>query len=254
MNCDEARRYASGYIDNEWDLNHTLDIEGHLQSCGACRSAYSNERATRAAVRKHATYHRAPADLARRIRVALDVRDEPPPAPSRARWTWLGVGASAGFVAAGVLAGMLTLRFLLGPDIAPLAEQVADAHSRSLLANHITDVASSDQHTVKPWFNGRLDFSPPVRDLTSAGFPLVGGRLDYLDGHVVAALVYRHRQHFINLFVWPAAGQVQVVPERSERRGYHLIRWTQGGMTFWAVSDLNAEELEAFVQRLRGSV
>jgi anti-sigma factor RsiW len=221
MNCDEAKRYAGGYFDNEWGLHQLLDIEGHLQSCDGCRLAYMTERATRAAVREHATYHRAPADLARRIR--------------------------------GVLAGMLTLQFLLGPDVAPLAEQVLAAHSRSLLANHITDVASSDQHTVKPWFNGRLDFSPPVRDLTSAGFPLVGGRLDYLEGHVVAALVYRHRQHFINVFVWPAAGQVQVAPERIERRGYYLTRWTQEGMSFWAVSDLNAEELEAFVQRLRES-
>jgi anti-sigma factor RsiW len=252
MNCDEAKRYVSGYVDNEWDLNRTLDIEGHLQSCDACRLAYASERATSAAVREHAMYRHAPAGLARRIRVTLDVPDEAPRAPTRARWTWLG--ASAGFVAAGVLAGMLTLQFLLGPDVAPLAEQVIDAHSRSLLANHITDVASSDQHTVKPWFNGRLDFSPPVRDLTSAGFPLVGGRLDYLDGRVVAALIYRHRQHFINLFVWPTAGPMQIAPERIERRGYHLIRWTQGGMTFWAVSDLNAQELEAFVQRLRASV
>ena len=252
MNCDEAKRYASGYVDNEWDLHMTLDIEEHLQSCDVCRLAYSNERATRAAVREHATYHRAPADLSRRIRAVLDVRPQTTPARARARWTWLG--ASASLVTAGVLAGVLTLQFLQIPGVEPLAEQVLDAHSRSLLASHITDVASSDQHTVKPWFNGKLDFSPPVRDLTSTGFPLVGGRLDYLNGRVVAALIYRHRQHFINLFVWPASGQAQVAPERIELRGYHLIRWSQEGMSFWAVSDLNAEELEAFVQRLRASV
>jgi anti-sigma factor RsiW len=252
MNCNEARRYAGGYIDNEWDLDRTLEIEGHLQACGACRLAYADERATRAALREHAAYYRASAALERRVRAAVGARDETP-LSSTSRRRWLLWGASAAFASAIVLSSTLTLHFVERPG-AGLADEVLDDHLRSLLANHIADVASSDQHTVKPWFNGKLDFSPPVRDLTSVGFPLVGGRLDYLEGRPVAALVYRHRQHFINVFVWPSAKQGQSALERVSRRGYHLLSWTQAGMSFWAVSDLNAAELDDFVQRLRESL
>ncbi|MBO0727073.1 MAG: anti-sigma factor, partial [Blastocatellia bacterium] len=169
-------------------------------------------------------------------------------------WSWRRLGALTIGIAVVVLA-ILSWRFLAPllhhPANDLLTQEVVSSHVRSLMASHLTDVSSSDQHTVKPWFNGKLDFSPPVKDLTDRGFPLVGGRLDYLNNQPVAALVYRRQLHFINLFIWPStsAGDVEERPEA--RQGYHLIHWTMAGMTYWAVSDLNAGELQEFVRILQ---
>jgi anti-sigma factor RsiW len=128
------------------------------------------------------------------------------------------------------------------------AMQVISGHSRSMITGHLADVTSSDQHTVKPWLSAKLDFSPPATDLTTAGFPLVGGRVDYVESRPVAVLVYRHRQHMIDLFVWPAAGHDRSAPTRVlSKNGYHLLHWVEGGMVFWVISDLNPKELEQFV-------
>jgi anti-sigma factor RsiW len=159
----------------------------------------------------------------------------------------------AGLAACVAVAAVVVFRFAPGASRPSqsdlLTQQVLASHVRSLMADHLTDLPSSDQHTVKPWFDGKLDFSPPVKDLSSKGFPLVGGRLDYLQDRPVAALVYQRRKHFINLFIWPS-------PESSTQRmamqhGYNIHHWADSGMTFWAVSDLNNSELEEFVRLIR---
>jgi anti-sigma factor RsiW len=132
-----------------------------------------------------------------------------------------------------------------------ITQEIISGHVRSLMADHLTDVASSDQHTVKPWFNGKLDFSPPVKDLSDHGFPLVGGRLDYLENRPVAALVYRHRKHFINLFIWPSAHGSDIGKKTLASDGYNLIHWEESGMVYWAVSDLNIGELQEFAQLIQ---
>jgi anti-sigma factor RsiW len=161
-------------------------------------------------------------------------------------WPWLATAAGFAVVVLGV-AGMLYRR--AAADEA-LMQAVIEGHVRSLMADHLTDVESSDRHTVKPWFAGRIDFSPAVVDLASDGFPLVGGRLDYIDHHAAAALIYKRREHVINVFIWPAASGLASHTTRSDARGYHVTRWTNAGMTVWVVSDLGLDELDVFAQKL----
>jgi anti-sigma factor RsiW len=129
--------------------------------------------------------------------------------------------------------------------------ELVSAHIRSLMADHLVDVATSDQHTVKPWFSGKIDFAPPVADFTASGFPLVGGRVDYIGGRPVAVLVYKTRQHLVNVFVWPADGEGDEEPRLLAREGYHLLQWQQSGLTFWAVSDVTPDDLQRLAQLFR---
>jgi anti-sigma factor RsiW len=141
----------------------------------------------------------------------------------------------------------------LSSTVQPVADEVVSSHVRSLQLDHLLDVASSDRHTVKPWFNGKLDFSPPVVDLAPQGFPLAGGRLDALDGHPVAVLVFHHDRHPINLYIWPATGP-DAPPRMQQQRGYHLLQWTEGKMHYWVISDLARDELMSFAAAMRGSM
>jgi anti-sigma factor RsiW len=256
VSCLENETLIHGYLDGELDLESALRFEAHMNECPRCAQAYENHKALSRTLKSGPFYFRPSDRLEQRIRAALV---ESSPAASRPRasawevtwpklprfsWAFLSVAASVAVIA------LIALRFVPGPqNPSPdhlLAEEVLASHVRSLMASHLTDVPSSDQHTVKPWFDGKLDFSPPVEDLSAQGFPLVGGRLDYLENRPVAALVYQRRKHFINLFIWPStqqSGQKAIM-----QHGYNLIHWTQSGMTYWAASDLNYRELGEFVK------
>ena len=197
-------------------------------------------RALRAAVRDRASYFAAPDSL--RQRISSNLKRDRPPASRGVVLPWWGFAASLATAALLAMAVTLAVGLPAGGD--QIAQQVVASHIRSLMENHLADVASTDQHTVKPWFSGKLDFSPPVHDLATEGFPLVGGRLDYVGGRAVAALVYQRRQHRINVFIWPATAKPHAPSTTIAVNGYNGVEWTQGGMTFWAVSDLNLSELK----------
>src|SRR5262249_30667009 len=195
-------------------------------------------------------YHRAPAALRDRVRTSLHPAGRTRAAARPFPWRMLAIAASLAFVATLTWAA---LRGLPVPsDNDRVAQQVVASHLRSLmLPCRDVDVARSDQHRVKPWFNGRVTFSPPVNKLDGAGFELIGGRLDYLDRQKVAALVYKRRGHIINLFVWPAADRSARPPRSLTTQGYQVIHWSEGDLTFWAVSDLNEAELREFADLIR---
>ena len=244
MDCRDVRSLLNAYSDGELDLVRHLQAEHHLAECTECAEREQGLRALRDAIASAPLYHRAPDALRRRVLAAPEpVR---PATGRRAGWSVVPVAAGLAAAAAVLLtAGVILLRPSPStPD--RVTDQVLVAHIRSLQADHLTDVASSDRHTVKPWFRGQLDFSPTVPDLAPQGFPLTGGRLDYVADRPVAALVYLRRQHVINVFVWPAPGTDVEPARRTGRQGFHLVTWHQAGMAYWAVSDLNPEELDAF--------
>ena len=258
MSCKDYGTLIHGYLDGELDLLSTLRLETHLPECASCTQTYQSHRALRSALSSGNLHFRPSNDFTRRIRGALlqanraqlstSIWRRPKQIRWRIWWPWLSVAFSAVLIA--MIGWRLVSVTFRPPAEDLLAQEVLASHVRSLMANHLTDVPSSDQHTVKPWFNGKLDFSPSVKDLSTDGFPLVGGRLDYLQDRPVAALVYQRRQHFINLFIWPSAGDSRQKDESL--RGYNLLHWTQSGMTYWATSDLNGAELQEFARLIRG--
>jgi anti-sigma factor RsiW len=246
VDCAEARQLLHGYADGELDLVRSLEVEEHLRECSACAEALSRQQALRTALRQEALYHRAPARLARHLRSTLRQTHRPRRTLRPLQVRPLAVAASLALAA--LLAWVVVHVLPLPGAEDQLKHEIVSAHVRSLLAEHLLDVASSDQHTVKPWFKGRTDFSPPVKQLADEGYALVGGRLDYLNNRTVAALVYQRRLHVINLFIWPATGGADTGSGMMTLQSYHLCHWTRAGLTYWAVSDLNEEELLAFVR------
>lgn len=238
-----------GLTDEELDLTSNLEVEAHLQECPSCGRAYANHLALKSALGNDALYYKAPANLRNRVRAALREADEDERKPIVLPWRWLAFGASFALVAVVVWSLAVVRSSPSADDL--LAHEVVSAHVRSLMADHLTDVPSSDQHTVKPWFNGKLDFSPTVTDLASQGFPLIGGRLDYIGNRPIAALVYQRRQHLINVFVYPSVNGSDGGNRMAIRQGYNLIHWNRSGMDYWAVSDLNASELQEFANALQ---
>jgi anti-sigma factor (TIGR02949 family) len=253
MECRDVIERLSPFLDDELDPVTGREVERHVQTCPACAGALDRRRKLGEHLRGDLEYHRAPELL--RARVMRDARaaarrQDAPTRPATQAWRWLGAAAAVVAVVGGTW--MVTTFSRDNADERTTHEAVS-GHIRSLMANHLTDVASTDQHTVKPWFAGKLDFSPPVTDFAAAEFPLVGGRLDYLQGHPVAALVYLHRKHTINVFVWPAVSARDEVAPATTQQGYHVVHGTHAGMTYWMVSDLNAEDLGRFAQRFAAS-
>jgi anti-sigma factor RsiW len=251
MDHKEAIELLPAYLDQELGLADAMAVERHLSNCSECQHEFAKQSNVSAQLKKNAAYFEAPPHLAQRIKMALP-SDRSHSTPVKGwNFNWLHAGALMVTLLAVVWSGGLYLMLPSAQDM--LMEELVSSHVRSLQVDHLSDVVSSDQHTVKPWFNGKLNFSPSVIDLSSQGFPLVGGRLDYLNGRTVAVLIYRHNQHPINLYIWPSTDR-DVTPQSQDRQGYHLIRWVVGGMNYWAVSDLATNELEFFVGTLRSQV
>ena len=225
-----------------WMRPAAADLAEHRATCPVCRRHESAIMAARAGLR-HATYHRADPELLRALAGRLGAAQPPARRRSFLRRGLATFGVGAALAAAIVLTVLPTSH----PNI---VAALVDDHVRALQPGHLLDVVSTNQHTVKPWFDGRLDFAPPVKDLTAQGFPLLGGRLDYLHGRSVAVLVYSHGKHVIELFVWPASGRAGV-PPRAQLDGYNVVHWEANDMSFSAVSDLDPSALEEFVRGWR---
>src|SRR5437773_310912 len=268
MNCEEATKLLDGYLDGELDPITSQQIEQHLRDCRTCEQGYDAHVALTHAISRGAPYYKAPAELRQRVhsslRDALGAKDMRNAATenqllvtrpraerrfvvSEMPWNWLALAAA--IILAAIIVSNLLPRLQQPGSDQFLATQLIASHVRSLMANHLTDVPSSDQHTVKPWLDAKLDFAPPVVDLSSEGFPLVGGRLDYLDNRPVATLVYQRRKHFINLFVWPAASDSAKTTKAITHQGYQLLHWTDPDFNYWAISDVNANDLQTLKQQ-----
>ncbi len=244
MNCSTER--IELLFDGELDAAQQAEVRQHIAECSQCAALYAGLAEQRAEIRAAAPYYSAPAELRQSVRAAL--RREIKPAGGTF-WRPLAIAASLLLISS-VGWNIVQLRSRsAGQGIAQVTPQVIlDDHLSSLVGSHLLDVVSSDQHTVKPWFAGKLDFSPDVRDLAERGFPLAGARVDYIGGRRVAALVYHRRQHVITVFIWPGAGESDA---GLSRNGYNLLRWSAGPMTYWAVSDVSAAELRSLQSMLR---
>ena len=246
MNCQQSHPLIELYADGELDAADMVELEKHLQTCPACALAWRNAQGLKKALQQEALFFPAPTEWRRRVQAELRSQIPTGPRWGWGNWKWL-TAATSGL--ATVLAILLVLVTLTRPSAEQrLTQEVVAGNIRSLMAEHLFDVVSTDQHTVKPWFNGKLDFSPPVKDLAAQEFPLVGGRLDYLGGRNVAALVFHRHKHVINLFIWPVTERDSLPAVPTPLQGYNVIHWTKTGMTFWAISDLNAKELMEFAQ------
>jgi anti-sigma factor RsiW len=252
MNCNEVRLLLEAHSDGELDLVRQLELEAHLRVCPECALRARGIADRRNALRDSIPRFNAPSQLRERIRTQLRAGE----APSTQRvsrslpvqWTFWNLGGMAASIALALLVG-----YNLGNTHAhrnSLLDEAISEHARSLQVGHLMDVISTDQHTVKPWFIGKIDFSPPVVDLADAGFPLAGGRLDRIDDRPAAALVFHRRLHSINVFVWPSTGG-EVSTFNGKGNGYNARGWSQGGLNFLAVSEISAAELEQFVGEFR---
>ena len=240
MKCDEAEVLLHALIDGELDAGHAREVEEHVATCPHCAVALRDYREMSKAVAEAGVRYKAPLELRKRIEAALP---QPRQVPSRrAVLRGFAMGSAVSALAATGLVAIV----LRNDDVERIQSEVVSAHLRSLQAGHLTDVISTDQHTVKPWFNGKLDVSPPVIDLTAQGFTLIGGRLDYVDARALGAVVYRRRQHVINLFVAQTANTKHRPAKIETVQGFNIRHWSDRGLNYWAVSDLGKDELADF--------
>ena len=244
MTCDEARILLHALLDGELDAGHAREVEDHIATCPDCAAELAAYREMSKAIAGADLRYTAPPALRRRIEAALpQAQPQTQAVPSRrAVLRGFAMGSAVSAIAATGLVAIV----LRSDDEQRITSEIVSAHLRSLQAGHLTDVISTDQHTVKPWFNGKLDVAPPVIDLTALGFTLIGGRLDYVDARPVGAIVYRRRQHVINLFVAQTASTERRAAKTETFQGFNIRSWSEGGLNYWAVSDLAADELAEF--------
>jgi len=238
--CPDKEALLHGLLDGELDAANAQACEAHLKTCPGCAQAFGALQALSAQISTPGVGYRAPDALRQRIAAM----NEAPAAPRRRLVRAAPWALSGAFAAIAASLAIVSLQ----PTTFALEDQLVASHVRSTLALHLVDVETSDRHVVKPWFNGKIDFAPPVVELADRGYPLVGGRLDYIENRVVAALVYRRNRHVINLFIWPARPGPALPPVPATRSGYAVAHWKSGGLEFWAVSDIEPRDLEAFHQ------
>ena len=247
MASHAQRNLLHAYLDDELDLVRSMELEDHLAECGDCANEIASYRALREGVQAADLRYQPSSEFRSRLLKELEQQERPQPTVIHRRiprWSWAAVAALL-LLASGALVLDVSQR-----SERKMAGEIVTDHVRSLMAAHLTDVANSDQHTVKPWFTGKLDFSPQVRDLSADGFELIGGRLEYLDGHNAAAIVYQRRKHVINLFTWPTSASDEE-PQATAQQGFNLVEWKQAGMYYCAISDLNRQELTELASLLR---
>jgi anti-sigma factor RsiW len=249
MNCDEAEILLHALIDGELDAGHAREVEQHVAGCARCAAALRDYREMNKAIAGAGLRFTAPPALRRRIEAAIPLPQARIPS-RRAVLRGFAMGSAVSAIAATGLVAIV----LRSDDEARITSEIVSAHLRSLQAGHLTDVISTDQHTVKPWFNGKLDVAPPVIDLTALGFTLIGGRLDYVDARPIGAIVYRRRLHIINLFVAQTASTETRAAKTETFQGFNIRSWSEGGLNYWAVSDLAADELAEFSDKFQAAI
>jgi anti-sigma factor RsiW len=255
MNCDEAEILIHALIDNELDASHAREVEAHLATCPRCTAELAAYRQMREAMSKTDLRFTAPESLRQRLDEALP---KPAAAPSNvvpltSRRSLLR-GFAMGSAMSALAATLLVAVVVRHDDQQIIESEIVSSHLRSLQPGHLIDVVSTDQHTVKPWFNGKLDVSPPVIDLTAQGFTLIGGRLDYVDARAIGAVVYKRRAHVINLFVAQTSNAARKPAKIEAIQGFNIRRWSERGLNYWAVSDIGADELAEFGEKFEAAV
>ena len=249
MTCDEARILLHALLDNELDAGYAREVEAHIAGCPACAGEFAAQRDMQRVLADADLGYTAPASLRARIEASL-------PQPQRQQPSRRSVlrGFAMGSAVSALAATLLVAVVVRHDDQQMIESEIVSAHLRSLQPNHLIDVVSTDQHTVKPWFNGKLDVSPPVIDLTAQGFTLIGGRLDYVDARAIGAVVYKRRAHVINLFVAQTSNAARKPAKIETIQGFNIRRWSDRGLNYWAVSDIGSDELAEFGDKFEAAV